>query len=542
MDSQSTKDAPVSLAQNYDPKQGAKPDNPQPATQNVGQQQVSNQTPTQPASVPQAQNVPAQAAASQAQPNEKPAEASTNMEPLSGAPPAMTQKTPSNFQSDSENPKRKPKKGKMCCIAFIVVFLILILGVVGVGAYAYFTDTYIPVVSDVVDKIEALIKGPQETARDATEEVTATLIGTFLPLTGSDESLMATFAASSVSADYMNNLLETNQATDSARYDLELSVSAQEQGSETDMSLAMNGAVNNKDQDNPKMSGEMDVSISAQGVTMDAQGEMRLVGEKSYIKLDSYPEMLDMYIGDLTGKWIDLESESVQETATMVTGEEEQIDKQEVSEEDIDNLMELVTDDSVVKNAEFLPGENIEGNDCNCMKLSWSQDELKDVVKKYDEIYGYEYDEEEVSEAVKDIEKVEMESCLGKESKMVHRIGMKMTMDNGELQLNLKMWDYGADMTIEEPTDAVTMEEALADSPVMTTAKDYEVQADMMAVQLAVETYYSENMEYPESLNNIETSIKTEIYGEKVHYKRTDEGYELWITLPSGEKYDLSNE
>jgi hypothetical protein len=321
-------------------------------------------------------------------------------------------------------------------------------------------------------------------------------------------------------------------------------VSESEESTLGNIDVELVGAIDDKEEGNEKLSTTFKVGIGDEGMEMNFEGEYRTIGSDSYVKVDTYPSLFSMYIGDIEGKWINLETSDIESTTSLFSEEAVSEEKKEVTEEDIDKLMEFVTDDTITKNAEFLPDEDIEGIKCSCIRVSWSQEELKELIKRYNEIYEQEYTDEELDEAVENVESLQVDACVGKQDNMIHRIGMKMVgksdSSSSDIELDLKLWDYSADMGIEAPTDAVTLDEAMGTSEVLTTARDTEVQAVMMGIQFEIEMYYTENMEYPESLDALELE-ETTFYGEEVSYTKSSDGYILSITLPSGEEYEITN-
>ncbi|MBN2015850.1 hypothetical protein JW766_03375 [Candidatus Dojkabacteria bacterium] len=546
-------DAPVQLAQSRMPAQTT-PTQDQGVEQQPDQAGVASSAQTMPSvtSQPMPEQQPVSQVPQQPDPSFQQDQGGlpvigSSPKVMNEAPESMRRQQPSAFVPGVT--EKKPRKRKFVCACILGIFLFLILGFGGLGAYAYFTDAEIPVVSDVVRKIEEFFRNPQEEAKKAAEQVADTFLAAFLPVIAQEEGVASAFAKSTVSQDYIKQFIEENQDIQSFQYDLSMNFDFESGGNESledmvsNIDVEMAGAIDTKEEGNEKIKTDFDASLGDDSMTMSVKGEMRMIGNDSYVKIDEYPVLFSTYIGSIEGQWIDLATTDVEETADLLVSEE--TGTSNITDEDVDNLIEFMTDETVLKNAEILPDEEIGGNKCYCVKVSWNQNELKDVIRRYYEIYDQEYDEEEINNAVEGLNSMEVETCVGKKSNMVHRIKAKIEGESDgnkmAMEANLKLWDYGGTMNITAPEGAVTLEEAMADSPLMTVSQDAEVKAEMLNIQIALEEYYVNNMKYPESLAEAGVE-KTTFYEEEVHYTKGETGYELWIVLPSGEKYDISSE
>ncbi|MBU0975711.1 MAG: hypothetical protein ABIE03_06945 [Patescibacteria group bacterium] len=517
---------PVPLAQTTNPEPGQGNDAPNPM-------------PVNPV-VPTSDDVPAPQPAGPPPPP---------VQPLDGAPESMKQQAPSSFDP-AGGKKKGGKKGMFCtCTCGIIAFIFLVVG--GLFAYAYFTDTEIPVVSDIIEKIEALFRDPVEEAKAVQEKIANTLLSTIIPLASKDGNIIAALADSSVSEEYIKSLVDNYEEVKSVRFDVSGTMNFNSSASSEDtismlsvgkMDMSLVGAYNGKETDNQKMELKFDVNVENEGIGVDMLGEMRAVGTETYVKLDTFPFLTSGEFGDVKGQWIDVSADDVS-TATGIFGGGTSVkdsEKQEVANEDVAKLIEFITDESVVQNAELLPDENIGGEDCYCVKLSWNKEEMKEVLKTYASIYGEEYNESDIDESLKDYENLSLEGCLGETSEKIHRISISMsgTSDGqpSNVDLDLKLWDYDADIEIVAPEGAKKMDEIM--SEIDPTYGDYAVQSKMMEIQVAIEEYYFDNQKYPTSLSVLDIE-STVIEGETVHYQKTKDSYKLWITLPSGEMYEL---
>lgn len=369
-------------------------------------------------------------------------------------------------------PVKKRSLALPCCIG---VVLVIIVAIVGLSVYAYTSGAEIPIISDIVEQISGFIKDPKEQAKEASEQVASTVLGAMMPLIAKDEGLASSLASTSVSKDYMKGQIENYQDIESLRYDIDINMLT-EGGEEDDiytstdmdMTMSMIGAFDMKEEGNEKFDADLSLSLSGSGMEYDFEGELRSIGNKSFMKIDVYPYSMKEQIGTLEGKWVDLGSDDVDATQDYIASTE--TEESEITEEDIDKLMELISDEAFLKNAEFLEDENIEGNNCQCVKLYWNKDEIKELMKRYAEIYGEEYNEEDVNESLEGMDYIETAACIGKDTQMVHKFILKVegadpdTGATSKIEISLKLWDYGADMGIVEPEDVYDLEELLYQS------------------------------------------------------------------------------
>ncbi|MBD3362756.1 hypothetical protein GF362_03485 [Candidatus Dojkabacteria bacterium] len=67
------------------------------------------------------------------------------------------------------------------------------------------------------------------------------------------------------------------------------------------------------------------------------------------------------------------------------------------------------------------------------------------------------------------------------------------------------------------------------------------MKAQMRQIQMEIETYYIENLEYPEDLES--AGIENNILGKEVTYsKLSQDAYEVSVNLPNGEEHIIYND
>ncbi len=394
----------------------------------------------------------------------------------------QSQKSTQQAAAPNVQPKRDPtvldppektkgrKRGLMCaCCCSIIALIILAIG--GLGVYAYYTDTEIPIISNIVDKITELIADPKTEASKATEKAASTLIGNLMPFMMKDESLASSFTENAISEEYINEFIEDYESVDSLKYSIDFEITPLTEVSEYDsFAMTLDGAMDFTEVGGEKMETSFIIDTDYEDTDMDIEGDCRIIGEDAYVRFTSLSSMLDIYLGSFSEKWIYIEPSDVEDVDEMFGGAEEEdenfaykTEEDEITEEDIDKLMEFVTDDVVVKNAEILDNEDVEGNNCECVKMHWNQEEMKDLLIRYNEIYEEEYTEEEINEIVEDLENMELVVCLGKDSEKVHKIRVYIEETDVTYDIVIELWDYNVDVEIEAPTEYHTLDELFGD-------------------------------------------------------------------------------
>jgi len=466
------------LAQPYDPVGGgqpAAPVQPMPTYQSVEPvaEMPLNQAPPMMAEQPVAATVP-EVTMSTPQPA-----ATTPVEPIAGPTPMMSesipptpptlsdapqsfiQREPSSFDIGANVPKRKKRFPFFSCFCGLFFVFFLIFG--GLTAVAYFTDTEIPFFSDLAAKIEELINGNELTAEQVQQQVADTLLGAMLPFVADNEGLMSAVAKTTISDEYIQNFVTTNGGTESIRFEIDAAISSSDaQSGLGNIEGKFIGAMDSREDGNEKFETTVAATMESQGTTLSASGAMKVIGPVTYLKVNEMPPLLPGY-ENIVGKWIETEATDVEQVAENAGAEEQGI--QEITEQDVTDLKSFITDPAVIKNVEALPDETIKGNETKCLRLSWNKEELKEVIKRYDEIFAEEYNEQEVDEALDGLTLLQMEACLGTETNNIHRIKLfvqgNQDSNSFSYTVNAQLWDYNKDMNITAPTDSITFDEVM---------------------------------------------------------------------------------
>lgn len=474
---------------------------------------------------------------------------------LTGAPPTMTQNQPSNFSPNTNQPKRRLFRRRTCIGCCCSILLLIIFAIVGLGAYSYFADVDIPVITDVVEKIEQqFFADPVEEAKVYNKQMSASLVGMLAPMLKGNPQAQSLFEEGVLDEQYLNSLFEGYTDVESYRYDL----SAYAADEEDEVDLAMRGSLNMKDSKNPKSDMQLNIDAPVEGLNIAVDLSIKAVDQNGYIKIDKYPSVVDDYVNlsEIEDKWINMSdlidmgerySSLLTSLVPVATEVEENQDK--ISKEEMEKAIEFLSDETVVGGAEFIEDEVIEGNDCKCIQIKWNGEEFEEMAKKYYEIFEIDTEDADLDDISEDVESMTLETCSGKDTGMIHKVKFYGSGYDGEddkeatidFEIDLKLWDYNSDIEVEVPTDTISTEEAL-DTVLDTETKDQIISMQMYALNASLEMYNEENGSYPKSLD--ETSVGSDLlFVDKASYKLSKDGssYTISVTLLSGEKLEMKS-
>ena len=384
-------------------------------------------------------------------------------------PESMTTQSQTTF-------KAKSSSGKKFFCVFVVIFLLIFLSLGGVTALAFFTDTNIPIISDIVNKFKDTKEDEDNeennenttSANSVQEKLASTLFSVILPnMTGS--GIESSLLQSNISQDYVENVLSDYEEIKSMRFDISFDADY-EQPLEgiSDIGLNLVGGMNMKDELSSKLETSINFDMNYQGMDVLVDADIKSVGEDSFIKINSLTAddpTISSLLSNYYNQWMKISSQDLESTTDMIATDDETTT--EFSEDDIDKMIEFITDDTIFKNSESLSDENIEGNACSCTKFSWNKEELIDVIQRYNEIYENDATEAEISDSLVGIDILTLTACLGKSSNMIHKIVINLSGTEEESPINMEatllLWDYNEDIAVSIPEDYIEFETVMQD-------------------------------------------------------------------------------
>lgn len=371
-----------------------------------------------------------------------------------------------NQTANSAVPKKKKKFPFVaCCFAAVVGVIFLVLGV---GAYAYFTDTKIPVFSDAIKKVEETVGDGESQSAEVQKETVNNLVRGLAPVIAGDGNPAANLTQNTFSNGSFEGLMVGEQEVTSMKMDIKMDMTGNTEEFDK-VTITAVGGFDVTDEENQMM--EMTISLAVLGVeefTGPVKAELRLIGKEFYFKIVDIPSIdpeSDAMLKQIENQWIKIDEEDMEELGqtpvpfeTPKIGSDEEV--KELTDEQIKEFDEFV--ESLEDKIEEMPDRNVKGIDCSCSMFSWNQEDLKMIAEKYYEIYG---EEMPSTDGLNDMDTLSAEVCVGKSTSYVH--SMKIQMDaniEGEdvtIDLNMTMWDYGEEVTVSKPSGAKTIDELM---------------------------------------------------------------------------------
>ncbi len=387
-------------------------------------------------------------------------------QPLSDAPQSMLQNRPSYFaQNLGQEPKGR-RGFKSFCTCCCSIFLILLLGIFGLGAFVYLTDADVPVVSEVIEWIENALRNKEEEAKKMNKQILSTLAGIVLPLARKNEILSNYISKDMLYGDYLSSLVSNYSEIDSFRYDLKIKSEFHNVGNlmngDVSLNTNINGIMNFKDKDNPLIQANINSNNDFNGVTFKVNGEILSLGDSTYIKLEEYPSNInDVFdLSQYRNKWIEVDSDSMKVIVNSIgivnldALKEGRDEDDKLNKEFLNKVIEILTSDKIIKKVEFNKTEKIYGNKCNCAKLNLNGEEFLDIVDMSYEKFGGDYNGSEYG-ILGNLKNITFEVCVGRKSNIVHKLKVDLIFDKDDENLNqsieLYLWDNNKDLTIPKP-------------------------------------------------------------------------------------------
>jgi cytoskeletal protein RodZ len=372
-----------------------------------------------------------------------------------------------------EKPAKK-RRGKFKLIVLLLVFffcLLLSLFLAGV-VFAFTSNKNVPVFSSVVEGLENVVASDDMVAEKVQNDMTDSIFSMLLPL-ASDKAATSSVVNFDVSEEDIKSFIDDEITYDSSKYSVNTMISVTSAGSAEELGSAamflngnfninMNGEVSQKTGEE-KMSMLIDASYEASGTVLSAKGEVRSVGDSAYFKVDSLPTLGLVDLSALTNQWISLKAEDLGALSSTASASETKITK-----EDLQNLNDLIHSDEIKNSINKLDDEVIEGVRTYCFEMAFDQQSLGALLLKANNLLGENGETlsaEELGESLKNIDSLIVMVCSGRRDKLIYKMNLDVVLSDessvgGTIKVESKMWDYNKAVEVEEPSNAITLEQA----------------------------------------------------------------------------------
>jgi len=312
----------------------------------------------------------------------------------------------------------KPKKGKTVLIVVLVLLFLFILSLCALGVYAYSSNSNIPVVSDIVEKIETIIAGEANFDNMVAESIDNTM---------SNPAMLA--SNKGITAD-MTLAVETA----SEGMTLSLDADGVVQVDSVDKSIAL----------------ESDIGLTIADVSLNTNMDLRVFTNATtgeiFVKFSEIPEFLSMMapgIEEIAGLWIYSET-PMNEGGLLSSGN----GSLGVDEDTREGLSLLVRTEEFRNSVTRLPDRVFGQTRATCIGLDFDKAEYAALMAKYSEIQDIESTGVDLGNEFT----VTAELCMGRISKEVLYIDASLVSDEASIAFTLDNIVYSTtSLGIERP-------------------------------------------------------------------------------------------
>lgn len=312
----------------------------------------------------------------------------------------------------------KPKKGKTVLIVVLVLLFLFLLSLCALGVYAYSSNNNIPVVSDIVEKIETIISG--EATFDA-------MVAQSIDDTMSNPAMLAS---------NMGITADMTLAVETASEGMSLSLDADGvvQVDSVDKSIAL----------------ESDIGLSVADVSLNTNMDLRVFTNATtgeiFVKFSEIPEFLSMMvpgIEEIAGLWIYSET-PMNEGGLLSSGD----GSLGVDDDTREDLSLLVRTEEFRNSVTRLPDRVFGQTRATCIGLDFNKAEYAALMDKYSEIQGIESTGTDLGNEFT----VNAEFCMGRISKEVLYVDASLVSDEATIAFTLDNIRYSTtSLGIERP-------------------------------------------------------------------------------------------
>jgi len=312
----------------------------------------------------------------------------------------------------------KPKNGKTVLIVVLVLLFLFILSLCALGVYAYSSNSNIPVVSDIVEKIDTIITGEANFDNMVAESIDNTM---------SNPTMLA-----------------SNKGITA---DLILALEASSEGS--DLALDADGVVQ-VDSVEKSIALESDIGFTIADVSLNTNMDLRVftsgTSGEIFVKFSEIPEFLSMIapgIEQIAGLWI--YSETPMNEGGLLSSDDGALSIDEDTKKD---LSLLVRTDEFKNSVTRLPDRVFGQTRATCIGLDFTKAQYTALMAKYSEIQGA----ESTGSGLESEFNVDAELCLGRISKEVLYIDASLVSDEASIAFTLDNIVYSTtSLGIERP-------------------------------------------------------------------------------------------
>lgn len=384
---------------------------------------------------------------------------------------------------------------------FSVIGVVILLGLFALLIkVAMSSNSNIPVVTTLANKLEMSLVNNEEYRRNEIEKETKDLIEKLQPY---EDKELTYDEAQSFYSDALYSEVDQKMMNVKSRGEMSLVVDENQETSvpEINLSATLEGYSNGSDMD-----GNVQLDVETGGVTVNTDIQIRLLEEIYYMNIGDIPAISDQAPGlqDLFGQWLSMDISSLNDDLAKNSEETYSLTK-----ENINMIEEVLTSDAVVNSVTYLEDRNFDGVQTRCTQYDFDEKDLAEIVNianKYqdDDQKLTDADLQEMYDTFGDFNLI-AEVCTGRGDNLPYYISIDVDVDGGSFNMNVEYYDYGVKEEIVAPKDAQPIDELLGGaissvSPAINIAKsrDARRQSDVSAIMNALSQYAIDGNSLPE--------------------------------------------
>lgn len=422
-----------------------------------------------------------------------------------------------------ESPVSKPtKKNFPKPLIFITLFLFLLVSGMGIlFITGFFSNRNIPVISNIIEKIETAIISDQEFAEMASDEMSKFLITTIV-----DSNKLGEYKPFNVDAS--DSFLENfTKELSSYKFKNDLKVET----NSIELALNTQGSV-----DNAKNDFKLDTAFDVSYDDPDADNEVEFSGEARFLDERFYllaSEIANSKSEDLSflNKWYYLDIDDLTETDSEDLGYmsfDELNSSTKLDEDQIEKIDQLIKGDTIRKSIKRLPDMVLDDEEtfgksnsvrANCFEMDLDGDDVVSLIMEISDIWDLDtnYFDEDSFEDISDMfRKVNVEICTGRRDHQIYRYAINLELNDfadgdTDLEMEAYIWDQNKAVEIAEPEDATNFQDSSTDiwkeylskglmmdpEGQLQDARNSERRVDVNAILQATSVYFLDYIDYP---------------------------------------------
>ncbi|RJO62277.1 hypothetical protein C4544_00310 [candidate division WS5 bacterium] len=211
--------------------------------------------------------------------------------------------------------------------------------------------------------------------------------------------------------------------------------------------VTLNGYFDGRDEKNSKADLNLGLDVPlGEGINIQAEANVRQIGDKTYIKLDKVPGGGLIDLSALKDQWIYIEPSSAGELTGSNTNVPTTVNTKGVEE--------ALNAKDTFKEFKKVKGEKVDGKPCHKFDFEISKDKLASVIAS---VAGQK--ESDIKDSLKDIESVKGSIYSEKRNYTMRRLDITIKSKDYNVEISFKFSDIGKEQEVKEPEEYKSLEE-----------------------------------------------------------------------------------